>query len=233
MSKRDSFRRTFLTGTVTALIVAGGALAPANAEIEEIIVTAQRRAQNIQDVPISMSTLKGEDLENLLKGGEDIRALATRVPSFYAESSNGRVAPRFYIRGLGNTDFDLAASQPVSMYIDDVVMENVVLKSTPLFDVQQVEVLRGPQGSLFGRNTSAGLIKFTTNRPSQDGELLINGSTGTNGSTTVQGAFSGGLTSNVSGRLSFHRQSRNDWISNSFTGDEDVMGGYEIGRAHV
>lgn len=226
MSKRDSIRRAFLTGTATALFIAGGALAPANAQIEEIIVTAQKRAQNIQDVPISMSTLKGEDLENLLRGGEDIRALATRIPSFYAESSNGRVAPRFYIRGLGNTDFDLAASQPVSMYIDDVVMENVVLKSTPLFDVQQVEVLRGPQGSLFGRNTSAGLIKFTTNRPSQESELLFNASAGTNGSTTIQGVVSGGLTDRLSGRISVHQQTRDDWISNSFTGEEDVMGGF-------
>lgn len=226
MSNRDSIRRAFLTGTATALFVAGGALVPANAQIEEIIVTAQKRAENIQDVPISISTVNGEELGDILAGGEDILALATRIPSFYAESSNGRVAPRFYIRGLGNTDFDLAASQPVSMYIDDVVMENVVLKSTPLFDVQQVEVLRGPQGSLFGRNTSAGLIKFTTNRPSQEPELIIGASTGTNSTTTIQGAVSGGLTDRLSARLSLHRQSRNDWISNTFTGENDAMGGF-------
>ena len=79
--------------------------------------------------------------------------------------SNGRVAPRFYIRGLGNTDFDLAASQPVSIVMDEVVMENVVLKSFPLFDVEQVEVIRGPQGTLFGRNTTAGIVKFDSVKP--------------------------------------------------------------------
>lgn len=233
MKRRESMRRSFLAGATAALFVTGGAIAPASAQIEEIIVTAQKRAQNIQDVPISMSTVNGDALEDILAGGEDVLALATRIPSFYAESSNGRVAPRFYIRGLGNTDFDLGASQPVSMYIDDVVMENVVLKSTPLFDVQQVEVLRGPQGSLFGRNTSAGLIKFTTNRPSQDSELLINASTGTHGLTTVQGVVSGGLTDRLSGRVSLHRQNRNDWISNSFTGEDDAMGGFTEEAARV
>ena len=66
---------------------------------------------------------------------------------------------------LGNTDFDLAASQPVSIVMDNVVMENVVLKSFPLFDIDQVEVIRGPQGTLFGRNTTAGIVKFDSVKP--------------------------------------------------------------------
>ena len=113
-------------------------------------------------MPISVAALEGERMDALFEGGEDIRALATRVPSLYAESSNGRISPRFYIRGLGNTDFDLAASQPVSVIVDEVVLENVVLKSSPLFDLERVEVLRGPQGTLFGRNTPAGIVKFDT-----------------------------------------------------------------------
>ncbi|MCI0434940.1 MAG: Plug domain-containing protein, partial [Gemmatimonadetes bacterium] len=117
--------------------------------LDELLVTAQRRSENIQDVPISVSAVEGEQLAAMFEGGEDIRALATRVPSLYAESSNGRLAPRFYIRGLGNSDFDLAASQPVSIIVDEVVLENVVLKSFPLFDIERVEVLRGPQGTLF------------------------------------------------------------------------------------
>ena len=108
----------------------------------EIIVTAQRRSENIQDVPISVSALQGERLSALFEGGGDIQVLAARVPSLYAESSNGRLAPRFYIRGLGNSDFDLAASQPVSIIVDEVVLENVILKSFPMFDLARVEVLR-------------------------------------------------------------------------------------------
>ncbi|WP_273786852.1 Plug domain-containing protein, partial [Brucella intermedia] len=73
------------------------------------------------------------------------------------ESSFGRTFPRFYIRGLGNTDFDINAAQPVSVVYDDVALENSLLKSFPVFDLENVEVLRGPQGTLFGRNTPAGV----------------------------------------------------------------------------
>ena len=94
-------------------------VAPASsATLGEIIVTAQRRSENIQDVPLSVSALEGERLTAMFEGGGDIQVLAARVPSLYAESSNGRLAPRFYIRGLGNSDFDLAASQPVSIIVD-------------------------------------------------------------------------------------------------------------------
>ena len=163
----------------------------------------------------------------MFEGGADIQALAARVPSLYAESSNGRLAPRFYIRGLGNSDFDLAASQPVSIIVDDVVLENVILKSFPLFDLERVEVLRGPQGSLFGRNTPAGIVKFDTRKPSQDfdGDLTL--SYGELGSMTIEGAVGGGLGETVSARVSLLYHERDDWIDNTFTGDSDAMGGYD------
>ncbi|MEM6834364.1 MAG: Plug domain-containing protein, partial [Pseudomonadota bacterium] len=125
----------------------GGAQAQESGGLEEIFITAQRRTENLQEVPITVNTLSGESMRDIFVAGEDIRALSARIPSLNIESSNGRVAPRFYIRGLGNTDFDLAASQPVSVIVDDVVLENVVLKSTPIFDVDRVEVLKGPQGT--------------------------------------------------------------------------------------
>ena len=128
--------------------------------------------ENIQDVPVSVSTLAGEGLDVARSGGDDIRFLSARVPSLNIESSFGRAFPRFYIRGLGNTDFDLNASQPVSLVYDDVVQENPILKGFPVFDLEQVEVLRGPQGTLFGRNTPAGVVKFDSVRPSQDQRRL-------------------------------------------------------------
>lgn len=197
------------------------------ASLEQITVTAQKRTQSIQEVPISVATLSGEKFESLFSGGEDILALAVRVPGLYAESSNGRVAPRFYIRGLGNTDFDLAASQPVSIIMDEVVMENVVLKSFPLFDVQQVEVLRGPQGTLFGRNTTAGIIKFDTVKPTQDLEGYAKAGFGSYGTMNFEGAISGGLTDELSARLSLLSQERDDYIDNAFTGENDAIGGYD------
>jgi iron complex outermembrane receptor protein len=193
----------------------------------EIIVTAQRRNENIQDVPLSVSPLEGERLDAMFEGGGDIQVLAARVPSLYVESSNGRLAPRFYIRGLGNSDFDLAASQPVSVIVDEVVLENVILKSFPMFDIERVEVLRGPQGTLFGRNTPAGIVKFDTRKPTQEftGDAAI--SYGELGSISFEGAVGGGLTDAVAFRLSALYHERDDWIDNDFTGENDAMGGYD------
>jgi iron complex outermembrane recepter protein len=198
----------------------------AAAELEEITVTAQRRVENIQDVPISVASLEGERLDSMLEGGGDIQVLAARVPSLYAESSNGRLAPRFYIRGLGNSDFDLAASQPVSIIVDEVVLENVILKSFPLFDIERVEVLRGPQGTLFGRNTPAGIVKFDTRKPTKDFGGNVSLSYGDLGSLAIEGAIGGG-SDTVSARLSVLYHERDDWIDNDFTGQSDAMGGYD------
>ena len=206
---------------LTALALAVGAAAPAFAQdtsavtLDDVIVTAQKRAENIQEVPVSVATMGGEKLEALFAGGEDVLALSSRVPGLFVESSNGRAAPRFYIRGLGNTDFDLAASQPVSVIMDDVVMENVVLKSTPIFDVDQVEVLRGPQGTLFGRNTPAGVVKFESAKPTRELEGYGQISYGTYGTTNFEGAVSGPLGQNWSGRASALFQRRDDWVDNT------------------
>ena len=195
--------------------------------LEEVIVTAQKREQSLQDVPISVTALSGDTIGTFASGGEDIRLLSSRIPNLNAESSNGRTAPRFYIRGLGNTDFDLAASQPVSVIVDEVVQENVILKSFPLFDLERVEVLRGPQGTLFGRNTPAGIIKFETRKPTQEAEGYLSLSYGEYGSTSVEFAQGGGLSDTVSARLSLLYQSRDDWVSNPFLGTSDVMGGFD------
>jgi outer membrane receptor protein involved in Fe transport len=217
---------------LTALVLAAGVAAPSFAQettvtLDDVIVTAQKRAENIQDVPVSVATVSGEKLDALFAGGEDVLALSSRVPGLFVESSNGRAAPRFYIRGLGNTDFDLAASQPVSVIMDDVVMENVVLKSTPIFDVEQVEVLRGPQGTLFGRNTTAGIVKFDSVKPSQTFKANGTVTYGSYGSWTAEGGVGGPLIADkLSGRIAVLGQHRDDYIDNTFTGVKDVMGGY-------
>jgi len=218
-----------------ALLATVGAAQPAVAQdqiegvLEEITVTAQRREERLQDVPISISTMSGNELRTIFEGGEDIRALAGRVPGLNAESSNGRVAPRFYLRGLGNTDFDLAASQPVLIVMDEVVQENVILKSFPIFDQQRVEVLRGPQGSLFGRNTPAGIIKFDSVKPGESLDGYLQATIGEAGTRNIEGAVGGSLNADgsVLGRISLFTLNRDDWIDNSFTGENDALGGNE------
>jgi outer membrane receptor protein involved in Fe transport len=218
---------------LTALVLAGAIAAPAFAQeasttLDDVIVTAQKRSENIQDVPVSVAAVSGEKLDALFAGGEDVLALSSRVPGLFVESSNGRAAPRFYIRGLGNTDFDLAASQPVSVIMDDVVMENVVLKSTPIFDVEQVEVLRGPQGTLFGRNTTAGIVKFDSVKPSDTFKANGTVTYGSYGSWTAEGGVGGPLVEGkLSGRIAVLGQHRDDYIDNTYTGVKNAMGGYD------
>ena len=115
-------------------------------QLEVVTVTAERRSENIRDVPNSVSTVSGEDLDVLATGGQDVRVLSGRVPSLNVESSFGRAFPRFYIRGYGNGDFRLNASQPVSLIYDDVVQENPILKGFPIFDLDQIEVAVLEQG---------------------------------------------------------------------------------------
>ncbi|MGB5489288.1 MAG: TonB-dependent receptor [Woeseiaceae bacterium] len=196
--------------------------------LDDVFVTAQRRDEKLQDVPISITAIQGDRLGAMFEGGEDIRALATRVPSLYAESSNGRLGPRFYIRGLGNTDFDLAASQPVSIIVDEVVQENVILKSFPLFDIERLEVLRGPQGTLFGRNTPAGIVKFDTRKPSKETDSYFSFTAGGLGTYNFESAIGGSLNAaqTVTGRISFLNQNREDWIDNAFTGENNALGGF-------
>jgi iron complex outermembrane receptor protein len=134
---------------------------------DTIVVTAQRRSEDAMRVPVAVSVIKPEALRDFsAAGGDTLISLSGKVPSLYVETSTGRIFPRFYIRGLGNIDFYLGASQPVEIIQDDVVEEHVILKSNPAYDIAQVEVLKGPQGSLFGRNTTAGIVKFDSAQPS-------------------------------------------------------------------
>src|SRR3954465_9529026 len=171
-------------------------------QLEEVTVTAERRAENVRDVPSSISTVSREDLEVLSTGGQDVRLLAARVPSLNVESSFGRAFPRFYIRGYGNGDFRLNASQPVSLIYDEVVQENPILKGFPIFDLDQIEVLRGPQGTLFGRNTPGGVVKFDSVRPSTDFGGYVNVSDATNNTANLEGALNLPLGKGWSARLS-------------------------------
>jgi iron complex outermembrane receptor protein len=157
----------------------------------------------------------------------DVRFLSNRTPSLQMESSFGRIFPRFFIRGLGNTDFDLNASQPVSVLYDGVVLENAMLKGFPAFDLDRIEVLRGPQGTLFGRNTPAGIVKFESARPTQTLEGYGRLSYGQFNTSNFEGAVSGPLVPSVlSARLSLLAQWRDDWVNNEHTGEENALGGH-------
>jgi iron complex outermembrane receptor protein len=184
--------------------------------VTEVIVTATRREERLLDVPVSASVLSGEPLEALGSSGQDIRQLAFAVPSLNIESSNGRTFPRFYIRGYGNTDFNSFASQPVSLVYDDVVQENAALKGFPVFDEADVEVLRGPQGTLFGRNTPAGVVKLESAKPVIG---QFSGSASASDGTYNTAVFTGVVNVPINDQLAFRAstqgQHRDNWVDDN------------------
>jgi len=206
------------------------------ARLSTVTVTAQKIEENLQDVPISITAVSDEKLDVLKSSGADIRFLSARVPSVIAESSFGRAFPRFYIRGIGNTDFDLNASQPVSLVYDDVPYENPILKGYPVFDLDKVEVLRGPQGTLFGRNTPGGIIKFDSVVPADTTEGYIRAAYGNYNTTDLEGAYNMPLVpGQLAVRVSGLYQKRSPYVDNAYTGQKDRYEGFEemAGRAQV
>ena len=205
-----------LAAAAIALLQAGAWAQTAPTQLQTVTVTAERRVENIQEVPSSVSALQGDILEALATGGQDIRALSGRVPSLNIESSFGRAFPRVYIRGYGNTDFRLNASQPVSLVYDDVVQENPILKGFPVFDMDRIEVLRGPQGSLFGRNTPAGVVKFDSVRPTNKTEGYGSISYGTYSTVNAEGAANVPLGGGTALRVSLLNETRSNWVHNTY-----------------
>ena len=224
-----------VAGVAVALagLAAGPALAqdddrPSQAVLEEIIVTAQKRVQTLQDVPASVSAISGDTVNDYLGSAENVRALANRVPSLNIESSNGRTQPRLYIRGLGNIDFDNNASQPVGMVFDDIFLENNVLRSLPLYDIERVEVLAGPQGTLFGRNTNAGLVKIDSKRPTFESDGYVSFAYGARDTAALEFAASGQVAESTAARVSLKGQRRSDWIDNTTAGTNgDDFGAFD------
>lgn len=138
---------------------------PADADApSEIVVTAQKRVENVQDVPSTVSVIGGERIARYnLDSAVDIAKFA---PNANAWNNDGRSRPRYFIRGIGNGNVSNNAVGAVSLYNDDIYINSLSLQGFPLFDLERVEVLSGPQGTLQGKNSTAGSINFISRRPS-------------------------------------------------------------------
>jgi len=131
--------------------------------IEEVIVTSQKRSESLQDVPISVTVLSGEDLVGLkLRSGTEIGA---QVPNMQIQTPYGDSQPVIALRGVSMSDYSHNQSSPVAMYVDEVYKSVGALQSLQLFDLERIEVLRGPQGTLYGKNATGGAVNFITRRP--------------------------------------------------------------------
>lgn len=153
--------------STVSFLAAGSAIARPVNELGDIVVTAQKRAQSEQDIPISMGVLDTEDLSK--RNITNISNLSNTVP-------NLRVAPfgvnpttlRIFIRGLGPVDSQITQDPPVGIYINGVYVARPVALSTDIPGIERIEVLRGPQGTLYGRNTTGGAINIITKKPDAD-----------------------------------------------------------------
>lgn len=136
-----------------------------NSAIAEIVVTAQKRAENLQDVPVSVTALTSQALA--ARGVTNVLALNNMAPGMRISANDAAANPKIYIRGVGLSDFNPNASSGVGVYTDGVYIGSPLAQMAGFFDLAQVEVLRGPQGTLYGRNTNGGAINITTKRPTQ------------------------------------------------------------------
>ena len=146
-----------------ASILAVGCAAPAMAQVDEIVVTAQKREQNVQDVPIAVSVISGAALEK--QGGINIENAQYLVPSLNFRKSGTALNQSLYLRGVGTTTFSIGGEPSVGTVLDGVVLARSGEAFSDLVDIQRIEVLRGPQGTLFGKNASAGVINIVSKRP--------------------------------------------------------------------
>lgn len=188
-------------------------------KLDEIIVTARRREQRLQDVPVTASALGATDIEayNI----QDVQQIALYVPGLFIQSADS-TKPTTYIRGIGNRQFDLGSEGSVGMFVDDVYLSRTSGQLTGIYDIARVEVLKGPQGALFGRNTIGGALSLTTASPTKSIEGFVRGDLGNFGLVRVEGAVSGPLTEDgsLSGRLAFLVNKRDGYAKNLTTGTQ-------------
>ena len=189
--------------------------------LEEIIVTAQKRQESVQDVPIAVSVLDAEKISTAhAVGFESLQQLIPSV-SFRKGSTNRNSTA--VVRGIGTISFSTAAEPSVSTVVDGVVLGRSGQAFTDLYDLERLEVLRGPQGTLFGKNASAGVINLTTKRPSEEFEGSVNLSVFEDGEQRIKARVSGPLSDNVRASLTAFDGSFDGYITNVFNG-EDVNG---------
>ncbi|MCZ8132236.1 MAG: TonB-dependent receptor [Steroidobacteraceae bacterium] len=203
-------------GVVVALSTPARGLAQDGAVgLAEVVVTAQRREQSLQDVGIAVSAFSGEQLREL--GITRSTDVAFQTPGVYVSGDGGGNQQQFTIRGSTQSDFSILAEGPNALYVDDAYQVTQLGQMFALFDIDRVEVLKGPQGTLFGRNATGGLIHFVTKRPTREFEGYADVAFGRFDSLRLEAAFGGPLAEGLSGRVSAFHYSHDPIYDNAFS----------------
>ena len=212
--------------SLTALVTGNGALAQEAAEaqaeptrLDEIVVTARRRSESLQDVPVAVSAFSEERLSDLQ--ADDISGIQYSVPNLYLDKGDGANAV-VYLRGVGQNDSLAFADPGVGIYVDDVFIARSQAAFLELFDVDRVEVLRGPQGTLYGRNTIGGAVKFVSSPPPSTPGAYLEAGIGNYDSRILKGRIGGPLIDGIlNGKVAFAYSEREGYADNSVDGRDD------------
>jgi len=205
---------------VSSLALLATPAAQAAAQLEEIVVTAQKREQNLQDVPFSVTAFSGQMVRDM--GLSRPSEIANMVPGITMKSPNGDNSPIFTIRGVGLTDFAVSNNSATSVYVDQIVKPYYPMVNFSLFDIERVEVLKGPQGTLYGRNNTGGAIKFVTRKPTSEAEAFMRLDYGRFDTFEFEGAVGGAIADGLNARLStYTRQRSKGYQLNNLTGERN------------
>ena len=220
MMKQKSSRNLMLAPLASGLALAiyGGSALAEDFALEEIIVTAQKKAESLQEVPVAVQAFSSEDIQEA--GMNNANDLAVMTPSLHVTSNNTPFNSRFAIRGIGTAQNDPALEPSVGMFVDGVFLGRSGLGMSDLSDIERIEVLQGPQGTLYGKNTNAGAISVTTKGPNlEEFEGYIETSLGDYDMRRVTGSASGPLNETVAYRLSGNTHQRDGYIENTAGND--------------
>ncbi|MEP1385521.1 MAG: TonB-dependent receptor [Paraglaciecola sp.] len=193
---------------------AGGA----DSVFEAITVVAQKRVQSVQDVGIAITALNGDQLEAL--GFDNAQQVTAMAPGVQTVQPNGEANYSIGIRGVTNSDFTTNVESPVALYTDEVYVSQMSGAGFSLFDLERVEILRGPQGTLFGRNATGGLVHYLTKKPTfyLDGYAKL--TLGSYNQRTLEGAISNEITDELAARVSINANFADGYVENRYTGDK-------------
>lgn len=181
--------------------------------LEEVVVTAEHRAQSVQKIASAVSLISGDTVANneVRNAGDVIRF----VPNMSADTTDGHGRPKFYIRGIGLSDASIWNINPIGTYHDGVYIWNASTVGFPIFDLERVEVLRGPQGTLWGKNTTGGAIHFISKKPRFEPDGYLKASYGNFNETLLEGAVGGTVVENkVAARASWFSQESDRYAQN-------------------
>ncbi|MEH6517379.1 MAG: TonB-dependent receptor [Halioglobus sp.] len=199
-----------------AAVITVSAPAAFSQGLEEVLVTAQKREQGLQDVPISVEAFSAEQIDNL--AAQDIGDLGI----FTANVQIGRESnqPSYKIRGIGTSDFGIGADPAVGVYIDGVYIGRSGGSKVAFNDIARVEILNGPQGTLFGRNAAAGAIQYVTNKPEAETMGWVKATLGNYDRRQIEGVYNTALTDQLYFRGGVLYNERDGWIDNLSNGDD-------------